>query len=132
MIKSIPFISIFRAAALSICAWAFASAFLQWGFQNIPAVDKILGLFLSNPMNLLTSIGVGFIVGAFALLLSEKFEQLLTTTQLWILVCFSSVGMCLYDFFPIRSYRLLGLNFSPFMLTGIVLGIFLCGRKHWR
>ena len=105
---------------------------MHWAYQAIPPLNAVLSIFLRYPVNLITKIGVGFVVGAFALLLYAKPSRDLSTVQLWCLVLFSAIGMFVYDFSLIRPYRLLGLNFGPFMLAGIVAGIFLCGRKSWR
>ena len=85
-----------------------------------------------KPVNLLTTIGVGFLIGAFALFLFERFERYLTVTQLCFLVLTSAIGMFFYEWFPIRIYRVLGISFSQVMLIGIILGIFVSGKRHWR
>lgn len=120
------------SAFLAVLAWVFVSALLHWGYQSIPAVETVLSLFFGFPMKLLTNFGVGFSIGALALYLFEKSAKRLTIPQLWFLVLFTAIGMCLYDYSPIAVYRLLTVKFNLVMLIGFVLGIFLCGKKHWR
>lgn len=121
-----------RSAFLAVFAWALVSCFLWFSAQSIPAISSMLSLLWATPMNVISNVGVGFLIGAFALFLLEKNERLLNFTQLWILVIFAVVGLFFYHWFPFRIYRILGFTFSQYSVIGLVLGIFLCGRKHWR
>ncbi len=132
MLKSIPWLSILKSSFLAVLGWALISCLLWIGSQNIPALQAFFTLLLAQPMNLMTNIGVGFLIGAFALFLFEKSERLLTVTQLWFLVLFLAIGMLVYKLFPFPIYRLLAISYSQATLIGIILGIFLCGKKHWR
>ena len=132
MLKSIPWFSIIKSSFIAVLGWACLSYLLLFISQTVPPIQGFLSLFLMQPVNLLTSLGVGFLIGAFALFLFERFEKYLTVTQLWFLVLASAIGMFFYEWFPIRIYRLLGISFSQAMLIGIILGIFISGKKHWR
>lgn len=132
MLKSIPWFSIIKSSFIAVVGWACLSFVLQSVSQLVAPIQGLLSLFQSQPLNLLTSIGVGFLIGAFALFLFERFEKYLTVTQLWFLVLASALGMFFYEWFPIRIYRLLGISFSQAMLIGIILGIFVSGKRHWR
>ena len=130
--KSIPWLSLLKSAFLAVFGWALVSALLWMGNQNIPALQSFFALLLAPPMNLMTNIGVGALIGIFSLVLLEKSERFLSVSQLWLLVLFLAVGMLVYRWFPFPIYRLLGISYSQATLFGIIMGIFGFGHKHWR
>ncbi len=130
-LKSTPWLAIGRAAFLAVVAWAFLSALLWIASQSIPIFASLLNLLLGQPISLLTNVIIGVGIGGLATLRLEKSEQILNTTSLWCLVVAVTVGMLIYDYFPIGIYRLI-IRFNQPTLIGLMLGVFWKGRKYWR
>lgn len=129
--KSIPWLSLLKSSALAVIGWALVSALLYFGNQHVPGLQGFFALLLAPPMNLLTNIAVGCLIGAFSLFLLEKSERSLNTKKLWFLVLALAVGMLVYKWFPFPIYRLLGISYSQATLIGIIFGIFGFGNRHW-
>lgn len=132
MLKSFPWFSIIKSSFIAVLAWAILSYLLWLASQSVPAINEFFSLILTQPFNLLTSLGVGFLIGTFALFVFDRFEKRHTIAQLWFLVLSLTIGLLFYELFPIRVYRLLAIKFSQMLLIGLILGIFVSGRRWWR
>ncbi|MCM1984542.1 hypothetical protein [Lyngbya confervoides] len=131
-LKTLPWIAIVRSAALTVITWAIVSAALWFAAQSFPAIETVFSLFLRQPMNLISNLGIGILLGVLAFTLLDNSEGRLTVPMMWFLVLAVTVGMVFYEYVPIRLYRLLAVNFNQPTLVGLVLGVFWKGRRYWR
>jgi len=77
------------------------------------------------------SVAAGFAIGALAIVVMERaFRQIsLYTGVLWALVACLALVLFLRGFLPIPALVVsMGYN----QLVGILLGVFITGKRHWR
>lgn len=80
---------------------------------------------------LVLSVAAGFAIGALAIVVMERaFRQVyLYTGVLWALVACLALVLFLKGFLPIPALVVsMGYN----QLVGILLGVFITGKRHWR
>jgi hypothetical protein len=80
---------------------------------------------------LVLSVAAGFAIGALAIVVMERaFRQIsLYTGVLWALVACLALVLFLRGFLPIPALVVsMGYN----QLVGILLGVFITGKRHWR
>ncbi len=130
-LKTLPWCTLLLAAAVVVAMATVADMMLAFGLAWLLGN---LGGALSAFFQLLLlalPVAAGFGIGALAIVVMERsFRQIyLYTGVLWALVACLALVLFIKGFFPIPALVVsMGYN----QLIGIVLGIFITGKRHWR
>ncbi|MEO1126859.1 MAG: peptide chain release factor 1 [Cyanobacteria bacterium J06639_16] len=134
-LKYLPWLLLLQVAALTTAIAGATDILLTVGLLQLEQIGVIsTGVFQSPLIGLILSLlmfGVAMGVGALGVLLMQRFftQIYINTGVLWALV--PCLGLTLFLFAQMRLPQLLvGISYPQ--LLGIVLGVFLCGRRYWR
>lgn len=130
-LKTIPWLILLQNAALSVLAATALDLVLLQALSWLPR-NGIAGLLpLLQLLFVALPFLAGFGIGGLALKLMERiFSQVyLDTATLWGMVPCLALALGLKGLLPIPGL-IVGLSYPQ--VVGVVLGIFLTGKRHWR
>ena len=115
--------------------WIFVMEFfLGFGLARSPLVKNIVVTLLSPPLGLIVTLAIGVGVGALGLYLLETIYANLRidTGVMWALVPCLIVAIALKVTILAEALPLTLVGLSQTQLIGVVLGVFLKGKRYWR
>lgn len=132
-LKTLPWVILLQNAALTVLIAAVLDFIFVLLFTQLPESLfsgglSVLFRLLFLVLPLLAMAGVG----ALSVVLMERFFRgvYLNTAVLWALVPCIALMLFLKGLLPNLPQALVGLSYSQ--IIGVVLGIFLKGKRHWR
>ncbi|HIK46035.1 MAG TPA: peptide chain release factor 1 [Leptolyngbyaceae cyanobacterium M65_K2018_010] len=130
-LKTLPWGPLLGASALGVAIAAVADIFL--GAALIWLMGSLSGALMPFFQILLIGLPVaaGFGVGALALVMMERtFSHIyLETGVLWALIACLGLVLFLKSWLPFPSALV---TFGYSQMVGVLLGVFLTGKRHWR
>lgn len=130
-LRQLPWMELLWIAALAVVIVFVIEVVLLEAAQQILLVREILQLLLTPPLGLLVIIGMGFCAGVLGVLLLENIRKdiVINSGVLWALV-----GCLLLQFFVRQALTFLPalIQLNQSTLVGIVLGVFVQGKRYWR
>ncbi|HIK55072.1 MAG TPA: peptide chain release factor 1 [Synechococcales cyanobacterium M55_K2018_004] len=129
-LKRLPWLTLLQVAALAVVAITLLEGLLLLGYGSVPLLQRMLQLLFSPPLDILMVVLVSGALGAIAVFFLEQLKRdiYITTGVLWALVPCLILWILLRGFLPIPAL----ISPNQTSLIGIVLGIFMYGRKYWR
>ena len=127
-LKRLPWMTLFLDALLTALIAAALEFAIVFTAQSSASATAVIMRLLTPPLGLITTIAIGFGVGALAVYLLEKaFPQVrIDAGVLWALV------LCLIIAIFIKSQVLPLPLVSSDQWIWMLIGIFTKGRPHWR
>lgn len=130
-LKSLPWAILLQVALAAVAIATIADLLLAQGLALL--LDNVgSGLMpLVQLLFLVLPIAAGFGIGALGLtILERRFSQVhLDTGVLWALVPCIALVLFVKEFLPIPT-ALVAMSYP--LLVGVLLGIFVVGKRHWR
>ncbi|NJL47297.1 MAG: peptide chain release factor 1 [Leptolyngbyaceae cyanobacterium SM2_5_2] len=130
-LKTLPWGTLLLAAAVVVAIATVADMVLAFALGwLLSSLGNQLSAFFQLLL-LALPVAAGFGIGALSIVVMERsFRQIyLYTGVLWALVACLALALFVKGFFPIPALVVtMGYN----QLIGIVLGIFVVGKRHWR
>ncbi|MEO1210064.1 MAG: peptide chain release factor 1 [Cyanobacteria bacterium J06638_20] len=130
-LRQLPWMELLWIAALAVVIIFVIEVVLLEAARQILLVRDILQLLLTPPLGLLVIIGMGFCAGVLSVLLLENIRKdiIINSGVLWALV-----GCLMLQFLVRQSLSFLPalIQLNQSTLVGIVLGVFVQGKRYWR
>ncbi|MBD2233881.1 hypothetical protein [Phormidium tenue] len=130
-LKSLPWAILFQVALVAVAIATAADLLLAQGLALLLANAESGLLPLLQLIFMALPIAAGFGIGALGLTILERlFSQVyIDTGVLWALVPCIALVLFVKGFLPIPT-ALVAMSYP--LLVGVLLGIFVVGKRHWR
>ncbi|HEY9880285.1 MAG TPA: hypothetical protein V6D29_17650 [Leptolyngbyaceae cyanobacterium] len=132
-LKTLPWLILLQNAALTVLIATVLDILLILALSSLSGAGAGSALVpLLSLLGVVLPILAGIGMGALAVLLMERFfrQVLLDTAVLWALTPCLALMLILKNLIPQLPSLLVALSYPTFV--GIVLGVFVKGKRHWR
>ncbi|GAB4366472.1 MAG: hypothetical protein Kow00121_03890 [Elainellaceae cyanobacterium] len=130
-LKYLPWLPLsLTGLATAVITYVFEYVLLL-SYQYLPPAQAVLNLLFAPPLSLLIGFAVALGIGAVAVFWFEAvYPQIsINTGVLWALVLCVLLAIALKSFLPLPVNLF---TFNQLLLIGVVVGVFVKGKRYWR
>lgn len=130
-LKYLPWLPLgLTGLATAIITYVFEYVLLL-SYQYVPPIQTVLNLLFAPPLSIIMGFVIALGIGAVAVFWFEAVYPRIVINAgiLWALILCVLLALTLKSFLPL-PVNLFG--FNQMLLIGVVVGVFLKGKRYWR